>query len=62
MTTPLITVELPTCPTCGLASKVSIETYSGKSFCAGPKGARHKKVRMEVRKFVEVPVPKVEAS
>lgn len=54
----LLTVELPCCPQCGHVSKLPAGIFSGQGFCAGPKGAPHKRVRMQPRKFVEVPAPK----
>jgi hypothetical protein len=58
MTTAAITVELPVCPECEHVSKVPAGLFSGDNFCGGPKKAPHKRCRMEVRKFVEVPAPK----
>ena len=53
-----LTVELPVCPRCGHVSKVPAGLFSGDNYCAGPKSAIHKRVRMEVRKFRELPQPK----
>jgi hypothetical protein len=59
-----LSVELPVCPACSHVSKVPAGLFSGQGFCKGPKGAPHKRVRMEVRRFVEdrEPATTVEAA
>ena len=54
MTYTPLKVDLPVCPTCSHVSKIPAGIFSGKGFCSGPKGASHKKIRMEARQFQEV--------
>lgn len=57
MQTELLEVDLPVCPNCGIAGKIPRKGAEGKVldfYCTGPKGHKHKRIKMEYRKFREV--------